>query len=72
MASILELSSTARKYYEKLRAKSVYHGWEKYVLTNGEESMFVDASYEPVSGEAVFLLQTRSGQTMVELKKGGK
>lgn len=68
----LELASVAKNYYDGLRAKSVFHGWEKFVVTNGSECMFVHSDYEPEPGEAMFYLCMRSGNIMCELKKIGK
>lgn len=65
----LKLADSAKRYYEKTKAKSVYHGWEKFVLTNGIECIFVNADYEPSDGEAVFYLRTQNGNTVCELKK---
>ena len=67
--SIIDLSKTAQAYYESLRAKSLAQGWDKYVATNGEQSLFVKADYEPQSGEAVFFLTTRAKITSCQLYK---
>lgn len=68
----LELAKVAKSYYSRLCAKSVFHGWEKYVVTNGSECMFVHSDYEPGEGEVVFFLCLRNGNVMCELKKTGK
>lgn len=61
----LQLARKAQEYYEILRASSLVNGWEKYVLTDGHSCIFVDSSYKPAPGEAVFYLVTRRhGVTM--------
>lgn len=65
----LQLARKAQDYYERLRANSLVNGWEKYVLTDGQFCIFVDASYKPAPGEAVFYLVTRGrGVTMCQLR----
>ena len=51
---LLNLSKVAQAYYDGLRAISLAQGWEKYVVTDGTTSMFVNSDYEPQPGEAVF------------------
>ena len=54
--SPLQLSSVAKSYYEDSTPKNVF-GMEKYVATDGNNSMFVKSDYEPVKGEAVFYIK---------------
>jgi hypothetical protein len=54
--SPLQLSSVAKSYYEDSTPKNVL-GMEKYVATDGTNSMFVKSDYEPVKGEAVFYIK---------------
>lgn len=67
--TILELSKVAQAYYTGLKAPSLAQGWEKYVATDGEQCLFVSATYEPQVGEAVFALQTRNRNVMCQLYK---
>lgn len=62
----LDKSAVALRYYESLRA-NIVQGWEKYVLTDGKNCMFVNRTYQPAPGEAVFYFATRSRQTMCQL-----
>ena len=54
--SPLQLSSVAKRSYEDSTSKNVL-GMEKYVATDGNNSMFVKSDYEPVKGEAVFYIK---------------
>ena len=54
--SPLQLSSVAKRYYEDSTPKNVL-GMEKYVATDGNNSMFVKSDYEPVKDEAVFYIK---------------
>ena len=54
--SPLQLSSVDKRYYENSTSKNVL-GMEKYVATDGNNSMFVKSDYEPVKGEAVFYIK---------------
>ena len=54
--SSLQLSSVAKRYYEDSTPKIAF-GMEKYVVTDGNNSMFVKSDYEPVKGEAVFYIK---------------
>jgi hypothetical protein len=67
--NILQLSAIAQDYYENLRSRSMLHGWDKYVATDGEHCMFVHSDYEPRRNEAVFFLTTRNKFTSVQLHK---
>jgi hypothetical protein len=49
--NILKLSKIAQDYYEKTRGKTLYSGYEKNVLTDGERCLFVKSDYEPAAGE---------------------
>ena len=69
---LLELSRRAQAYYERLRAPRMAQGWEKYVATDGTTCMFVNSSYDPQPGEAVFFLSTRNFNTMCQLYKVGE
>lgn len=66
---ILELSAIARQYYDGLRSKNLAQGWEKYVATDGEHSLFVKSDYQPEPGEAVFYLVVRNFNTSIQLYK---
>ncbi len=68
----IELASIAQRYYMGLVARNVVQGWEKFVVTNGKDCMFVHSDYEPSEGEALFFLCMRNGNVMCELKKIGK
>lgn len=69
MPNILKLSAVAQDYYENLRSRSMLHGWDKYVATDGEHCMFVHSDYEPRRNEAVFFITTRNRSTSVQLHK---
>ena len=70
--NLLQLSSVAQAYYERLKAPSLAQGWDKYVATNGTTCMFVHSDHEPQPGEAVFFLSTRNFNTMCQLYKVGE
>lgn len=65
----LKLSAVAQAYYESLRALSLVQGWDKYVVTDGHNCMFVNSDYEPQEGESVFFLTTRNRKTSCKLYK---
>lgn len=67
--NLLNLSSVAQAYYDGLKAPSLAQGWEKYVVTDGVNCMFVKSDYEPQKGEAVFFLVVRNRNTMCQLYK---
>lgn len=54
--SPLQLSSVAKTYYGSCIGKHTY-GMEKYVATDGTNTMFVKSDYEPGTGEAVFYIK---------------
>lgn len=58
--SSLELSTIAKGYYESCVGKNVY-GMEKYVATDGKNTMFVKSGYEPGEGESVYYLKRMYG-----------
>ena len=66
---LLELSAIARQYYDGLRSKNLAQGWEKYVVTEGTQCMFVKSDYQPEPGEAVFYIVVRNFNTSVQLYK---
>ena len=66
--TLLQLSEVAKNYYLSLRG-NIVQGWEKYVLTNGNDCLFVRADREPAPGEAIFFLQMRNRQLMCQLHK---
>ena len=70
--NILQLSQAAQDYYDSLKAKSLVHGWEKYVATDGSHCLFVRNDYEPSENEAVFYCVVRNRNTMCQLHKVGQ
>jgi hypothetical protein len=66
--TIFEAKALAVAHYENLRSRNLVSGWEKYVLTNGNECLFVDSNYLPQKGEYLFYCTTRNGLTLCELK----
>lgn len=69
MSGILKFAKVAEDYYNGLKALSCAQGWEKYVVTDGEQCAFVKAAYEPAPGEVVFHCMIRNRKTMCELYK---
>lgn len=67
--TIIQLSKVAQAYYEGLKAPSLAQGWDKYVATDGEQSIFVKSDYEPKEGEAVFFLTVRNRNVACTLYK---
>lgn len=60
--TLLELSSVAREYYDSYRSSQIQSGFDKYVATDGEHTMFVSAAYEPETDDiAVFHCDVRRG-----------
>lgn len=52
----LQLSAVAKEYYTRCAGRNAY-GLEKYVVTDGNRSMFVKSDYQPNPGEAVFYVK---------------
>lgn len=71
MTDLLKLSKVAEQYYNVRKKKGLPSGWEKYVCTDGQQSMFVKSDYEALPGQAVFYLFTRNFQTVCQLYKNG-
>lgn len=67
--NILKLSAIAKAYYESLKTPSMPQGWEKYVVTDGTNCLFVKTDYQPQPGEAVFYLVVRNRHTLCQLYK---
>ena len=65
----LQKATVAQAYYESLRALSLVQGWDKYVVTDGHNCMFVRSDYDPQEGESIFFLTTRNRKTSCELYK---
>jgi len=65
----IALAKVAQAYYDGLKAPSLAQGWDKYVATDGENSIFVKSDYEPKKGEAVFFLTVRNRKTCCTLYK---
>lgn len=68
---IIYMSNRAVYYYDSLKKKNLPAGWEKYVVTNGQNCLFVKSDYIPKKNEAVFYLQTRNFRTLCQLYKRG-
>ena len=68
---IIQMSNRAVYYYDSLKKKNLPAGWEKYVVTNGQNCLFVKSDYIPKKNEAVFYLQTRNFRTLCQLYKRG-
>lgn len=69
--SPLQLSSAAKGYYENSIQKNIL-GMEKYVVTDGTNSMFVKSDYEPEDGEAVFYIRRMRVGLFCQLYKTGQ
>ena len=69
--NILQLSQAAQDYYDSLKAKNLAQGWEKYVATDGKNTMFVKSDYEPGVGESVFYIKRVYGGLSCQLYKTG-
>lgn len=68
--TILEKSAKATAYYEGLRKKHVYSGFEKFVATDGVMCMFVTSAYEPENDDIlVFYLSSYNKNTSCQLHK---
>ena len=65
----LQLSKTAKAYYESTWPKNFYSGYEKYVLTDGKETTFVRNDYVPGPGEAVFYCKAINQKTIIQLHR---
>jgi hypothetical protein len=70
--NILKLSKVAQDYYESTRGKTLYSGYEKNILTDGERCLFVKSDYEPAAGEVIFRCRTINQNTVIDLYKKGE
>lgn len=66
--SPLQLSSSAKSYYEASIPKNTY-GMEKYVATDGTNTMFVKSDYQPAPGEVVFYIKRMRAEVFCQLYK---
>ena len=67
--NLAELSEVAKKYYLRVKEPSTVIGWEKYVLTDGTNCVFVKSDYVPKQGETMFFLVMRNRNVMIQLYK---
>lgn len=70
--TILQLSKVASDYYSGRAPKSLHSGYEKFVCTDGQISMFVNSDYEPAEGEFVFQCVTKNQNVTTQLYKPRK
>jgi len=67
--TVLQKSVVARNFYEALKSSNIVSGWEKFVLTDGENCLFVDNAHQPILGETVFACQIRKGVVHIQLHR---
>ena len=68
----LKFGQTAKDHFESIMPGNVTHGWEKYVVTDGETCLLVRSDYKPEPSQMVFLCSIRNGTACVELYRAGK
>lgn len=66
--NLLEKSAIAQKHYESVRSKTLVHGGEEFVATDGINCLIVGRDYIPETADIiVFKLDTRNMLTKCEL-----
>lgn len=59
----------AVEHYESFKKNKLRNGWQKVIVTNGVDCLFVNRGYNPGEDEYVFILETRNNITYCELLK---
>jgi hypothetical protein len=67
--SILQASKRAEEYYNAARSKTLVSGFEKTIVTDGENCIFSSSDYELQEGEYMFQASTRNGNTVIKTAK---
>ena len=68
--TMLEKSQVAKEYYAKCISRNAVSGFERYVATDGENSMFVNSDYEPETQDiCVYKMRYLDNNTLCELYK---
>lgn len=63
-------SKAAKDYYLSCCPKKLFTGFEKYVATDGIDSLFVNSEYDPETSDiAVFYLRTINKTILCQLYK---
>jgi hypothetical protein len=68
----LKLGEKAREHLEATAPRSLAHGYEKYILTDGESCLIVRSDYRPAPGQMVFFCSIKNGLAVSELHRKGK
>lgn len=63
------MAALVQRYASEIAPANVVHGWEKYILTDGENCVLVGKDHSPNPGEAVFDVRKRNAQIVVELHR---
>lgn len=65
----LKLGEIALDYYDSLKPRNVYSGFEKNILIREDSNVciFVTSDYVPQEGDVIFRCQIRNGKTDIQL-----
>ena len=69
---VLKFSERAVEYFEAIAPRNIAHGYEKYILTNGQICTVVRSDNRPKAGEMIFLCAIKNGIPCAELYRQGK
>ena len=67
--SKLDHSEAAEKYYSAKISKNTDTGAEKYVLTDGNRSVFVSINETPAEGESIWKCRKYHGEVLMQQHK---
>ncbi len=67
--SILKASKIAEDYYNSAKPKTIASGFEKTIVTDGENCIFTTTDYNLQEGEHMFQASTRNGNTILKTVK---
>lgn len=70
--SALQFSQVAKDHFESIAPQNIAHGYEKYIVTDGEKCLIVRSDYKARAGEIVFHCSIKNGIPCVELFRTGK
>jgi len=65
--SLLDLSETARDYFDATKPENAVNGYERFILTDGVRCLVVTRSHHGGANEVVFRCYIQNEKTFVEV-----